>query len=259
MKHLAQHTLLLAALTLAGGLISCTATKPVPNPPTKYEKFLQGDTKYPATGAYYEDAELIKKATPSSPIYICLSQQRGRLYVDNQVAADWPVSTGVSSRRTPTGSFKIIFKRPDHVSATYGKIYNAEGKCIVRDADSRRDAVPEGGKFVGSAMPYWMRMTKDGVGMHSGKVIPGKRLSHGCIRMPYTVAKKLYGITAIGTPVTVSDQLEQRYPATRVLQEKEQARIAQEAQAREQAKTQSTSAGTPSQRQPELKAKLKDS
>lgn len=259
MKQYSIITTLATTLAAACTMVSCTSLEPQPAPPplTKYEKFVDSEQDYPKSKRYYEDPELIKKATSKSPIYICLDQQRGRMYVDGQVAADWPVSTGVASHPTPTGHFRILHKKQDHVSATYGKIYDAEGKCIVYDADSRKDTVPEGGKFVGSGMPNWMRMTSDGVGMHTGKVIPGRRLSHGCIRLPNTVARKLFDITAVGTPVTVTQQPETIYPANQVLADK--AKRKAEAEARKKAEAaarkQQPASLTPTQRQPELYAR----
>lgn len=257
MKQHPVITTLAAAITVASTMVSCTSLETQPPPPelTRYEKFVDGEADYPKSKRYYEDPELIKKATSKSPIYICLDQQRGRMYVEGQVAADWPVSTGVASHPTPTGNFRILHKKQDHVSATYGKIYDAEGKCIVYDADSRKDTVPEGGKFVGSGMPNWMRMTSDGVGMHTGKVIPGRKLSHGCIRLPNTVARKLFGITAVGTPVTVTNQPEAIYPANRVLAEKAKRKAEAEARKKAAAAARSSQPAvlSTSQRQPDLR------
>lgn len=211
---------LVAALAALLGLSSCTSLTPEPvKEPTAYERFIT-TTAYPTTMEVYEDAELMKKANGSCPIYICLDQQRGRLYVDDQVAMDWPVSTGVRGRETPTGSFKINLKEPYHESGRYGNIYDGEGKCVKHSADMMNDSVPEGGRFAGSPMPNWMRLTTDGVGMHTGKVRAGCRLSHGCIRTPNAIARKLYSITRVGTPVTVSHSLEQRYPARQALADK---------------------------------------
>ena len=43
--------------------------------------------------------------------------------------------------------------------------YDAEGKCINYNAEST-DPVPEGGRFDGSPMPYWQRLTNAGLGLH---------------------------------------------------------------------------------------------
>ncbi len=180
-------------------------------PISSYEYFVSHDG-YPVTIGIYKDRALLSKATPASRVIICLSQQRGRLYVGDQVAADWPVSTGIPGRETPTGNFSVREKKRDYASNRYGKIYNSEGKCVNYDADAFNNAVPEGGRFVGSPMPCWLRLTGDGVGMHIGKVRAGRRLSHGCIRTPGEMARELYRILAVGSKVSVRQDIEPQYP-----------------------------------------------
>ena len=54
-------------------------------------------------------------------------------------------------------------------------------------------------------MHDWMRVTTYGVGMHAGEIPrPGEAASHGCIRLPRDFVPKLYQVTKIGTPVTIS-------------------------------------------------------
>jgi lipoprotein-anchoring transpeptidase ErfK/SrfK len=65
-------------------------------------------------------------------------------------------------------------------------------------------------------MPYWMRLTTTGVGMHVGYV-PGRPASHGCIRLKKDVAVQLFGILELGSPVTVdavAPSLAQNVPGT---------------------------------------------
>lgn len=220
--------LLIAALTLV--LASCSTTPPpAPEPePTAFEKFILNTTAYPTTMAYYVDEELVKQVTPKSPIYICLEQQRGRLYVNGEVAMDWPVSTGTYGHETPKGKFRIVEKEKDHSSNRYGHLYNAEGKCINSNADVFVEEIPEGGKFVGSPMPNWMRLTADGVGMHTGKVKAGKRLSHGCIRTPNVIAVRLFELTKVGQPVTIADAPEAPYPGADEITKRAQKDIEEE-------------------------------
>lgn len=181
--------------------------------PDGYELFVKAIPKYPNTMVIYRNSELMKKATPDCPIYICLSQQRGRLYVDGKVAADWPVSTGTSNHPTPTGTFPVLEKKKDYTSHTWGKIFDAEGKCVNSNANTRSDSIPEGGKFEGSPMPNWHRMTATGIGMHTGRVRAGRQLSHGCIRTPGRMASELYSITATGrTKIIVNKEVEACYP-----------------------------------------------
>lgn len=183
-----------------------------------YEYFITHNT-YPKTMEIYRNKALLSRAGSRSPIYICLSQQRGRLYVDGKVAADWPVSTGVGGHETPTGSFTIKEKRKEYSSRSYGKIRGANGKIVKYNADATRDAVPEGGAWIGSPMPNWMRLTWDGVGMHTGKVRAGRRLSHGCIRTPGSMASQLYAITSIGTPVKIVHGVEPLFHANAAMNE----------------------------------------
>lgn len=213
------------ATAVAMLLSSCQMTsmpetsEPGPVELTQYEKFITNGY-YPEVMDIYTDDALMAQADSSCPIFICLSQQRGRLYVGNQVAADWPVSTGIQGRETPTGRFRVTQKKEQYASNRYGKMYNADGKCIDTDADAFKDPVPEGGKFVGSPMPNWQRLTSDGVGMHTGKVRAGQRLSHGCIRTPHSMAVKLFAITKVGTRVTVCDQPEEAFPSGDLLRSK---------------------------------------
>ena len=114
------------------------------------------------------------------------------------------VATGKAGHRTPTGTFKISEKTIDKRSNLYGRIHNAGGTVINYDADSRKDSVPSGGKFVGAAMPYWMRLTSYGIGMHVGPIPnPGSPASHGCIRMPREMAMRLFENAPSGTRVKI--------------------------------------------------------
>jgi hypothetical protein len=62
----------------------------------------------------------------------------------------------------------------------------------------------KGGRFQGASMPYFLRLTNDGIGMHAGPIPrPGNRASHGCIRMPKRFALILYHLVDVGTPVVV--------------------------------------------------------
>jgi lipoprotein-anchoring transpeptidase ErfK/SrfK len=153
----------------------------------------------------YRHADLLTKATAeNSTVEISLKEQRGLLLVDGGVAMDFPVATGKASHPTPKGAYKIIEKKEDHKSSLYGRIVSSEGQTVVSDADSRDHSVPQGGRFVGAPMPYWMRLTPTGVGMHVGYV-PGRPASHGCIRLKRDVAVQLFDILDLGSPVAIDD------------------------------------------------------
>jgi len=153
----------------------------------------------------YRDDELLKQATADNiSIEISIKEQRGFLLVKNAIALDFPVATGKPSHPTPTGSFRVMEKELEYHSNLYGKITDATGVVLVAEANSRTDVVPEGAKFEGATMPFFMRLTDDGVGMHIGYV-PGVPASHGCIRLRKQTATTLFGLVKVGTPVTIAE------------------------------------------------------
>lgn len=151
----------------------------------------------------YRQADLLAKATAqNTAVEIALREQRGLLLVGGAIAMDFPVATGRSGHATPKGAYKVLDKKKDYSSNLYGRIVSSAGDTLVSDADTREDAVPEGASFVGARMPYWMRITPTGLGMHVGHV-PGRPASHGCIRLKSDAASQLFAVLDLGTPVTV--------------------------------------------------------
>lgn len=178
-----------------------------PYPQGTYEHFV-AQPAYPTTMDDYCDEKLLGQLNASnSKLIVCLPQQRARVYVNGRVAMDWPVSTGTNGHETPTGTFRIIEKKEDHKSNRYGRFVNANGKTTNSNADTS-NGIPEGNSFVAAPMPYWHRLTLDGVGLHVGKVIPGKRLSHGCIRSPRKAIKKFYEYSVLQMPAYISCAVE---------------------------------------------------
>ena len=86
-----------------------------------------------------------------------------------------PVSTGTTGRETPAGVFAVIEKDLDHHSTLYDD----------------------------ASMPHMQRITWNGLAMHGGP-LPGYAASHGCVRMPYGFAEKLFDKTRIGMRVIIS-------------------------------------------------------
>jgi lipoprotein-anchoring transpeptidase ErfK/SrfK len=86
-----------------------------------------------------------------------------------------PVSTGTAGRETPAGVFAVIEKDKDHHSTMYDDAW----------------------------MPNMQRITWNGVALHGGP-LPGYAASHGCVRMPYGFAEKLFDKTWIGMRVIIS-------------------------------------------------------
>ena len=86
-----------------------------------------------------------------------------------------PVSTGTKGRETPAGVFAVIEKDKDHHSSLYDDAW----------------------------MPNMQRITWNGIALHGGP-LPGYAASHGCVRMPYDFAEKLFDKTWIGMRVIIS-------------------------------------------------------
>jgi hypothetical protein len=86
-----------------------------------------------------------------------------------------PVSTGVRERETPAGVFAVLEKDKDHHSTMYDDAW----------------------------MPNMQRITWNGVALHGGP-LPGYAASHGCVRMPYGFAEKLFNKTRIGMRVIIA-------------------------------------------------------
>jgi hypothetical protein len=137
-------------------------------------------------------------------VKIDIDQQKAFLYRGDREVGWTTVATGIYSHPTPTGNFKILEKTVSKRSNLWGKIYSVSGKVAVADARAGRDEVPEGGRFEGASMPYWMRLTGDGIGMHQGPIPrPGRRASHGCIRVHSGFVRRLFDFVEIGTPVSI--------------------------------------------------------
>lgn len=135
---------------------------------------------------------------------IDLNRQRLTAYRDQREVGWCVVATGLEGHGTPAGTYRITEKVEDKYSNLYGVIKDPEGFTINSDARMGRDAIPAGCEFVPAPMPYWQRLTSYGIGMHAGPIPrPGEPASHGCIRMPREFAPLLFGVTDLGTPVTI--------------------------------------------------------
>ena len=88
-----------------------------------------------------------------------------------------PVSTGTKGRETPAGVFAVIEKDEDHHSSLYDDAW----------------------------MPHMQRITWNGIALHGGP-LPGYAASHGCVRMPFGFAEKLFDKTRIGMRVIISPE-----------------------------------------------------
>jgi len=146
---------------------------------------------------------VLAQTTPdNASVLVSLSRQRAYLYAGNLVAIDTPVSSGKKAGFTPTGSFAIMQKDPNHRSNIYGNFLDSRGRVVRGGVSARIDSAPSGSHFEGAPMFYFMRLTSEGVGMHIG-ILPGYPASHGCIRLPAEIAPQIYAHVKVGTPVQV--------------------------------------------------------
>jgi hypothetical protein len=168
-------------LTLALGHLAPALGKPPPkNTSTIGTPILKPPTLL-KPGEYFLEPEL----APRGPLVMVVSipQQLAYVYRNGVMIGASTVSTGKKGHETPTGVFTILQKHADH----YSNIY---------------DAAP---------MPYMQRLTWSGVALHAGR-LPGYPASHGCIRLPYDFAMRLYELTSNGMTIVVSD--EEKFPST---------------------------------------------
>jgi lipoprotein-anchoring transpeptidase ErfK/SrfK len=145
-----------------------------------------------------------KSPTGKVKIVIVIGEQKAYVYRGG-VQIGWTrVSTGKDGFETPHGNFKILQKSKDHKSNTYGKFVSLQtGEVVDWNADVKMK-VPPGCRYEPAGMPFFLRITWDGVGLHSG-IVPPHPASHGCIRVRKEIAPKLFEITSVGDAVSVVD------------------------------------------------------
>ena len=106
---------------------------------------------------------------------VSLRDQQITVYDANGWIMRAPVSSGQKGRETPAGVFSILQKEAEHYSNMYDDAY----------------------------MPHMQRLTWSGIALHGG-ALPGYPASHGCIRMPYDFAERLFDVTRLGMRVIVA-------------------------------------------------------
>ena len=173
-----------------------------PYEPGTYDHF-KAEKNYPKTYNVWKNIQKLPETNSSNAsLKVSLEKQRAFLMNGEDVVMDYPICSGVKSRPTPPGEYRILEKIVDKKSNTYGQIFDSAGEVVNSDADMAKDKIPEGGKFEGAPMKYWMRLTWDGVGHHIGHVrrYPA---SHACIRGPSGTMPIIYSKLAVGSKVTV--------------------------------------------------------
>jgi hypothetical protein len=106
---------------------------------------------------------------------VSIKSQQVTLYDADGWIMRAPVSTGTKGRETPAGVFALVEKKEDHRSNMYDDAH----------------------------MPHMQRITWNGIALHGGP-LPGYAASHGCVRMPFGFAEKLFDKTRLGMRVIIS-------------------------------------------------------
>jgi chemotaxis protein histidine kinase CheA len=106
---------------------------------------------------------------------VSIKSQKVTIYDADGWVLRAPVSTGTAGRETPPGVFSVVQKDKDHRSSLYDDAW----------------------------MPHMLRITWNGIALHGGP-LPGYAASHGCVRMPFGFAEKLFDKVRIGTRVVIS-------------------------------------------------------
>jgi hypothetical protein len=121
--------------------------------------------------------ESIETRTAGEPILaiVSLHSQRITLYDAKGWILRAPVSSGQRGRETPAGIFSVIQKEAEHYSNLYDDAF----------------------------MPHMQRITWSGIALHGG-ALPGYPASHGCVRMPFDFAERLFDATRLGLRVIVA-------------------------------------------------------
>lgn len=140
--------------------------------------------------------------TGPASIRINLTQQKAFFYKGGVLAGVSRISTGKEGRSTPSGNYKVMLKDLNHRSSSYG-MFKEKGtdRIVDDDAEAHNEPVPPGCYYEGAPMFNFLQFAP-AVGMHTG-YLPGYAASHGCVRMPDSMAKKFFENAQVGTPVTV--------------------------------------------------------
>lgn len=177
----------------AGLLASCATTPPpaavAPPPPAAPSMYPYHWSEGDAPKAYQQATAIFGPldlkpgeykwaadipTTGETSVVIDTLKQLFYVYRDDKLIGVAAVSTGRKGKETPLGFWKVLTKKKLGYSRKY-------------------DNAP---------MPYMQMYDAKGIAFHAGPN-PGYPASHGCVRLPLKFAEKLFGLTQIGTKVTI--------------------------------------------------------
>ena len=165
-----------------------------------YEAFVSSPS-YRSSRDIWRGVAIEQYAPQNSRVEILLKQQRGRLYINGQIAMDFPVCSGrFGGHETPRGTFHISQKVKEYRSNRYGFYVDEHDNFVKGGAEAGKPG-PAGTCFKGASLPYWMRFN-GAIGLHVGEV-HREGESHGCVRVPEEACSILFDKLAIGSTVVV--------------------------------------------------------
>jgi ankyrin repeat protein len=141
--------------------------------------------------AWADCPETLQALIPNAPkkdelwIEISLNEQRARYYRDGELILTTTVSTGRSGFPTKPGEYVVTDKSRHHRSSIY-------------------DNAP---------MPFFMRLSCRDFGLHEGNVSSGFA-SHGCIRLPGSIAARFFKEVPTGTWISIRRTSEEAKAST---------------------------------------------
>ncbi|MCP5538105.1 MAG: L,D-transpeptidase [Akkermansiaceae bacterium] len=170
---------------------------------TSCQLFPKSDPSWQVNKQRYRQAD----ASETRVVVSIHDQKAWLLDKQGRVVLKTDVSTGVPGHETPPGEHKVLEMLKDKRSNKYGKyVKEGSGKVVVPKTWLHEGPPPEGTVYEGIEMPYWMRLTWHGVGMHVGKFPKRTRCSFGCIRVYHKAQPLIYKKVTVGTSVTVHDE-----------------------------------------------------
>jgi uncharacterized protein YjbI with pentapeptide repeats/lipoprotein-anchoring transpeptidase ErfK/SrfK/peptidoglycan hydrolase-like protein with peptidoglycan-binding domain len=164
------------------GALLITAVRDELRPITKFPKLrvreiaaVPNDAKKELTSGTIPVETSMAAGDPPITLVVSLGQQKLDVYRGTTLVTSSKVSSGMRGYDTKPGVFSILEKRRRHHSNLYS----------------------------GAPMPWMQRLTRTGTAFHGG-VVPGYPASHGCVRLPFSFAPKLFQITSVGDNVVVA-------------------------------------------------------
>ncbi|WP_300973753.1 L,D-transpeptidase family protein [Sphingomonas sp. LHG3406-1] len=187
-----RSALRFAPLAVAAALLASCATAPqrsiAPPPPVAEAKLPYEWTHGHAPKATKEARALFGTVAltpgqyrwaatiPDAPAKVVIDrlQQLMFVYKGDTLVGVSTISSGKKGKESPLG---------------YWKVFRKQVKGFSR-------------KYDNAPMPYMQMYDEKGIAFHGG-ALPGYPASRGCVRLPVEFAKKLYGLTTMGTEVVI--------------------------------------------------------